>query len=74
MPLAISRPDGIRQIERRQCALPHFVNALSALRQLQVMGDEDEAEGFNSLQLFEQSYDFGLGALVEIAGRLVGEQ
>ena len=75
MPLPIPRlGSDIRQIERRERALPHFVDALSVRGQLQIMRDEDEAETFSSLQLFEESDDFSLSAFVEVAGRLVGEQ
>src|SRR4029077_8522602 len=64
----------VRQIERGERALPHFVSALSVPGQLQIMGDEEEAETFSLLQFFEESDDFALGAFVEVAGRLVGEQ
>ena len=40
----------------------------------QIVGDENQAESFTSLQLFEENDDFGFGVLVEVARRLVGEQ
>ena len=64
----------LRQVGGREYALAHFVSPPRALGQFQVVGDEDEAEGFRPLQLLEQIDDVGLGVLVEIAGRLVGEQ
>ena len=64
----------LRQVSGREYALAHFVSPPRAPGQFQVVGDEDEAEGFRPLQLLEQIDDVGLGVLVEIAGRLVGEQ
>ena len=64
----------IREVDWRQHASAHLAGALSVLGQRQIVGDENEAKSFTSLQLFEETDDFGLGVLVEVARRLVGEQ
>ena len=64
----------LRQVGCRQDALPHLVDALRALGEFQIVGDEHQAERLGSLQRFEQVDDVGFGVLVEVAGRLVGEQ
>ena len=56
MPARRSRlASDIRQIEWHERALPHFVDPLSVPGQLQIVGDENEAKSFGSLQLFEES-------------------
>ena len=64
----------IREVDWRKHASAHLAGALSVLCQRQIVGDENEAERFTSLQFFEETDDFGLGVLVEVARRLVGEQ
>ncbi len=66
----------LAQTDRKmlQCAFPHLVAPLRTLGELQIVGDERQAERLGPLQLFEQIDDVGLGVLVEVAGRLVGEQ
>jgi len=65
---------GLGQTGRRERALAHLVAALRALGEFKIVGDEDEAERFRALQLFQQVDDVGLGFLVEVARRFVGEQ
>ena len=54
--------------------MPHLVGAPCALGELEVMGDQGQAERLGPLQLREKIDDVVFGVLVEVAGRFVGEQ
>jgi hypothetical protein len=57
-----------------QHALPHLVAALRAAGELEIMCDQQQAERLRLPQLFQEIDDVRFRILVEIAGRLVGEQ
>jgi len=42
--------------------------------EIEIVGHQDKAETLTALQCLEQVDDVGLGVLVEIAGRFIGEQ
>jgi len=54
--------------------LAHLVGPLRPAGELQIVGDERQAERLGPLQLLEQVDDVCFGVLVEVAGRLVGQQ
>ncbi len=57
-----------------QHTLPHLVGSRRPPRELQIVGDEHEAEAVRPLQFLQQIDDVVLRLLVEIARRLIGEQ
>ena len=57
----------------RDAAVGEADDAVAALGERAVMGDEQERGAGALLQREQKVHDFGAGGLVEIAGRLVGE-
>ena len=54
--------------------MAHLEAALRPRGKPEIVGNEDATERVPPLQVFEQIDDVALGILVEVAGRLVGEQ
>src|SRR5258708_40118764 len=58
----------------REQAFAHYADALSALGDGGVAGDQDQRQPALAPEVFEQVNDFAAGVLNELAGGLVGPQ
>src|SRR5258708_1281968 len=58
----------------REQAFAHYADALSALGDGGVVGDQDQRQPALAPEFFEQVDDFVAGVLIEVAGGLVGQE